>query len=48
MPLQGWLHREQHRIGIETFQAKYQVDLTAEAVRLDATYESGHPLERAA
>lgn len=31
-------HEEQHRIGIKSFQAKYDLDLQAEAVRLDALY----------
>ena len=48
VPMQGWLHREQHRSGIESFQTKYQVDLTAEAVQLDAKYESERSLEHAA
>ena len=34
-------HREQHRIGIQTFQAKYAVDLTAIADRLWRTHQEG-------
>lgn len=48
VPLLSTLHREQHRIGIRTFQAKYAIDLAAHAVRLDAVYEALPVLERAA
>lgn len=41
--MQAWLHREQHRIGILTFQAKYGIDLKARAVELAQRYEMEHP-----
>jgi hypothetical protein len=33
------LHREGHQIGWRTFERRYQVDLTAIAEQLAATYE---------
>lgn len=40
VPMQGWLHQEQHRIGIESFQAKYRIDLTEHALLLQYEYEA--------
>jgi hypothetical protein len=34
-------HRELHDTGIETFQAKYDLDLMYEAIKLSAEYNGG-------
>lgn len=38
VPLCREHHTEQHQIGIETFQNKYQIDMEREARRVDADY----------
>jgi len=45
VPLCAGAHEEQHRIGIRSFQARWGIDLTAEAARLWAQYqrETGAP-----
>jgi hypothetical protein len=37
------LHDQQHTQGLESFQKNWGVDLRAEALRLQALYESEHP-----
>ncbi|HEY5973807.1 MAG TPA: hypothetical protein VIU41_03615 [Geobacteraceae bacterium] len=39
VPLDFMLHREQHAIGIKSFQEKYGLDLAALATRLEREYE---------
>jgi hypothetical protein len=40
VPLTPELHREQHRIGIKSFQAKYETDLRVHAERLWAHHQT--------
>lgn len=40
VPLCHTHHREQHQHGVKTFQAKYGLDLTAAAARLQAAFAS--------
>jgi len=43
IPLCARHHAEQHALGLTSFAAKYGLDLRAEALRLQALYESEHP-----
>jgi len=45
VPMCGNAHHEQHRIGLPAFQQRWGIDLRAEALRLQALYESEHPHE---
>lgn len=43
VPLCWWCHGMQHRLGIDTFNDRFGVDLMAEAERLDAEWREDWP-----